>query len=478
METLLISPAGRLEIVLGKFFTVMVASIATALLNLASMALTGWQLARQFGGMGPKPSGGGTIANVLAAPSLSSAAWMVALLIPLSALFSAVCLALAILARSMKEGQYYMTPLYMVAMPLMFLTLMPGVELNLFTSLVPITGVSLLLRTLLQGKYSLAAQFSLPVLLPTIVYAVLALTWAVDQFRSESVLFREAERFDLKDYLRHLVRDRGPRPGPGQAILCFALMISSAWFVAPSLGVSLWSLPIGHLAYVFGPPVVMALLLTSEPLKTLLLVRPRAIDVLLAVVLALAVNPVAAELRPIIERLFPMSEVVKKVLGSMMMDVPNVWVAVLLLAVVPAISEEVAFRGFILSGLRTRYGTWASIVISACLFGFLHVLLSLFQRLFNATLLGLILGLLAVKTKSLWPCMAFHATNNALAVLLGAAVGEGRYGSALRVFFRDPSQAMYRLPWIAAGAIVASGIIASLVMRPDGDRTIRREVEP
>jgi sodium transport system permease protein len=49
METLLISPASRSEIVLGKFLTVMLASVMTAVLNLVSMGLTGIQLARQVG---------------------------------------------------------------------------------------------------------------------------------------------------------------------------------------------------------------------------------------------------------------------------------------------------------------------------------------------------------------------------------------------------------------------------------------------
>ena len=51
METLLISPASRTEIVLGKFFTVMLASVMTALLNLVSMGLTGIQLASQVGSL-------------------------------------------------------------------------------------------------------------------------------------------------------------------------------------------------------------------------------------------------------------------------------------------------------------------------------------------------------------------------------------------------------------------------------------------
>src|SRR6185312_17534656 len=123
METLLISPASRGEIVMGKFLTVVLASMTTAMLNILSMGLTGIQLANQLGSMTAR-SGPGAV--VIAAPTLVAAFWMVLLLIPLSVFFSAVCVALAVLAKSMKEGQYYMTPLYMVSLPLILLTLAPG----------------------------------------------------------------------------------------------------------------------------------------------------------------------------------------------------------------------------------------------------------------------------------------------------------------------------------------------------------------
>ena len=73
----------------------------------------------------------------------------------------------------------------------------------------------------------------------------------------------------------------------------------------------------------------------------------------------------------------------------------------------------------------------AAIVMSALLFGFMHVLLSLFQQLFNATLLGLVLGLLAVRSRSLLPGIVFHVLNNGLAVALGSWVGD-RVGRAIR----------------------------------------------
>ncbi len=56
METLLICPATRTEIVLGKFFTVMLFSISTAMLNLACMGMTGSHIARLLQGSG---GGGG-----------------------------------------------------------------------------------------------------------------------------------------------------------------------------------------------------------------------------------------------------------------------------------------------------------------------------------------------------------------------------------------------------------------------------------
>ena len=168
---------------------------------------------------------------LMTAPSFSTACWILLLLIPLAAFFSAVCLALAVLARSMKEGQYYMTPLYLICIPLIFLTLAPEIELNLFYSLVPITGVSLLLRALIQSDYSVAWRYFLPVMFTTICYGALALRWAIDQFQREDVIFREAERFDIRVWAKHLLRDKEATPNGAEALFCFLLMLALYWFM-------------------------------------------------------------------------------------------------------------------------------------------------------------------------------------------------------------------------------------------------------
>ena len=182
----------------------------------------------------------------------------------------------------MKEGQYYMTPLYLICLPLIFLTLAPGIELNLFYSLVPVTGVSLLLRALILGDYDVAWRFFLPVLVPTVVYGAVALRWAIDQFQREDVLFREAERFDLRIWVRHLLRDKEPTPNGGEALFCFALMLTLAWFMIQYLRQQRpgharpgrW--PPARWRSSSRPPLAMAVLLTSSPRRTLRLYWPQA----------------------------------------------------------------------------------------------------------------------------------------------------------------------------------------------------------
>src|SRR5262249_4151797 len=212
METLLISPASREEIVWGKFLTIWVFSGMTALLNLFSMALT----TSRFSGM---------LTHEVLRPA--AILWSILLLLPLSAFFSALCLSLGAYARSSKEGQYYMMPLFLVTMPLVFLTLAPGVELNPFYSLVPVTGVALLMQRLMPTSLEQVPWlYFAPVLAPIVLYSWLALRWAIEQFKREEVLFREAERLDIGLWLRRLLREKEALPSAGQAFFCFFLIVA------------------------------------------------------------------------------------------------------------------------------------------------------------------------------------------------------------------------------------------------------------
>jgi sodium transport system permease protein len=422
METLLISPVSREEIVYGKFLAIWVFSAATALLNLLSMGITTWW----FSGMLPE--------EVLHAAAL---AWCVLLVLPLSAFFSAICLAVGAYARSSKEGQYYLMPLFLITMPLIFLTLAPGVELNPFYSLVPVTGVALLLQKLMLGSAgALILFYFVPVLAPMVLYGWLALRWAVLQFQREEVLFREAERLDLGLWLQRLFREKEPTPSTGEGVFCFLLILVLRW-LALGVGTGLplaVRLGIAYLAFVLAPPVFMALLLTTRPLEGLGLRLPRWRAVLLAAGLAVVLLPPLGELTVYICQQFPNVQTLLKEGNPLTRELEALgkepgafgpWLVYLLvLGLLAPLSEELAFRGFILGALRRYFRSWAAILLSSFLFALYHA--NVFQFV-PAFVLGVVLALFAVRTGSIVPGVVFHMLHNSL-LLAVFWVERGPYG--------------------------------------------------
>lgn len=87
---------------------------------------------------------------------------------------------------------------------------------------------------------------------------------------------------------------------------------------------------------------------------------------------------------------------------------------IVLTAVLPALVEEMIFRGYILGALRP-HGDGLAIVLSAVLFGLFHG--NVLQIPF-ALILGLVMGYLTVQTDSIWPAVLLHFTNNLMSVLL------------------------------------------------------------
>ncbi len=84
-------------------------------------------------------------------------------------------------------------------------------------------------------------------------------------------------------------------------------------------------------------------------------------------------------------------------------------IAIIMVAIVAPIIEEVLFRGIILRGMLNRYEDRNAIIISAILFSLSHLN---FLQIPNAFLLGLILAYVFYKTRALWICMILHGIAN------------------------------------------------------------------
>ena len=422
LETLLVSPAKRREIVWGKLLTIMTFSVITALLNLASLGLTAKFILAQFREIISMPG-----ASALTMPPLASLLWLVLALLPIAAFFSAMCLACAAFARSTKEGQYYLMPLLLIIMPLMMLPLSPGVELTLGNSLIPVTGVVLLLRSVIEGQYWQALPYLLPVGVVTLSCCLLAIRWAEDQFNRESVLFSESERLDLGRWLTHLFRDRADTPTLAQAILCIVVVSIVQFFVSLSLsarqgmGSDFHSFAqlmfISQVVCIALPAGLMTLLFTS-PCANFVIGSLAAILTRIGCGRLGDINISSRQpICPVGRKLYPYSPEVKEQIAALsgtLQQAPNWWLPLVLMGLLPALCEEIAFRGFILSGLRHLGHKWWAIGISAIAFGMAHFIL---QQKVSAAAVGLVIGVLAVQTGNLVPCMVFHALYNSLTIL-------------------------------------------------------------
>lgn len=90
----------------------------------------------------------------------------------------------------------------------------------------------------------------------------------------------------------------------------------------------------------------------------------------------------------------------------------NLPLSALIVAILSGVGEELVFRGGVFRVVEDGFGTMAALIISALLFGLLHLAnpnATLFSALAIALEAGLLLGLCYTATRNLWLAIGFHA---------------------------------------------------------------------
>ncbi len=116
------------------------------------------------------------------------------------------------------------------------------------------------------------------------------------------------------------------------------------------------------------------------------------------------------------------------------------------MAVMPGICEELLFRGTIFGLLRRKFTSANCCILVGVLFGVFHLS---GYRLLPTTVLGIILTFMVYRIGSIFPSMVFHASHNALAIIVTSI---------------PPSQ--WQTPQCVVIAIVSTLIGAYLVFKP------------
>lgn len=408
LETLAATPLAPLRVLFAKYVAVACVALATGLINLTAMLATLYALGLEsvfFGDAGPR---------------LVALALMACLMILFVAFFSAVVLSVASFARSFKEAQAYLIPLMIAALTPGAASLMPDLQLTPALAAVPVLNLVLLARDVLAG--SVQPGPAAAALLATALYAVAALAIAAQAFTRYSMEFGDAD-------WRSLLGVRGgDRPGVEAAAAATALVLAAYLYLSglPSRGPDalMWKL-LANAAVTAVVFVLLPLAFTTwggwPATSTFALRRPTWFAVAAAIVLGFSAWPAAFEITASVSQdRLPELEQTYKLVKEQLLATPLA-LRIALLAVIPAVCEEFFFRGLLLGSLRRSLGNSASIAASALLFGVFHVLSPgalLAVRMAPSTYMGLILGVVRLRTGSLIPGIILHATHNAILLSL------------------------------------------------------------
>ncbi|MBI4603333.1 MAG: ABC transporter permease [Planctomycetes bacterium] len=172
LETTLAAPVSRSSLVLGKYLAVTAFALLAFAINVASMGLTLLQLGSQLGLDAPPVSPWALLAT-------GTAALLLALLL------GAVMMLIGLAARSFKEGQAYVTPVYVLALLPAALASSGGGALTEALALVPVVNVSALFREALLGR--LAAAPAAICVISSAAYVAAALLLGARLLRDESL---------------------------------------------------------------------------------------------------------------------------------------------------------------------------------------------------------------------------------------------------------------------------------------------------
>ncbi len=117
-------------------------------------------------------------------------------------------------------------------------------------------------------------------------------------------------------------------------------------------------------------------------------------------------------LDPVFERIFPQSEEAYQETIQRLLKSPVT--SFLQVCVMAPFIEEILMRGFVLGGLKSTYGAGTALLVSAFLFALLHF--NMVQTL-SAFVCGAVLGMLYLKTDSIFCCILAHCGYNLISCI-------------------------------------------------------------
>ena len=407
LETLLTLPVGNMELIMSKFLSVATITVVSVFINVLSMG--GIALYLYATVISLSEQAGEFHAGTFVPAILISIVCVIAFALFLSAVVMCICA----FAKSFKEANNYITPLTLVVMLVAYVGFIPNIELTKVTALVPVANICLLMKDLLVFKYNF--NLILIVLLSNIIYAFISV-WVLSKiYNSESILFGESMS-GIKLFERRKNIKKGSLPSVSESLLVLIAALLLMVYVGglsalknPVMGVVIPQIFIGLL------PILACIYIKADMKKVFHIQMPNIRHLLGAFLLWLGTGSGVLLLSNLLSMIFPNdSQVLNDEYMAILDGIPFAG-GLFLMAFLPAVCEEVMFRGYILTAMKQKMTLWGAIVLVSLLFGMSHLSLI---KLLPTMLLGIALAYAVEQSESIVSSALMHFLNNGLSVFV------------------------------------------------------------
>ncbi|MDE5778830.1 MAG: CPBP family intramembrane metalloprotease [Lachnospiraceae bacterium] len=407
LETLLTMPVVNSELIMSKFLSVATIAVVSVLMNVISIGGIAVYLYSTMSALSDA-MGEFSVASFIPAICIT-----IVCVIAFALFISAVAMCVCAFAKSVKEANNYISPLSLVVMFTSYVGFIPTIDLNTKTALIPVANICLLIKNLLIFKY----DFTLIaiVLLSNVLYSFVAVMLLSKIYNSEAVLFGEAagglKLFELRRNIK-----KGSLPSIQESLLVMIVALLLMVYVGgiaslkyPVMGVVIPQMFIGAL------PVLACIYIKADMKKIFSLRLPKPGKLLGAFFLGIGTSSLSLVVSNILSAAFPSDSESLNADYLTILDGLSFVPALLLIALTPAVCEELLYRGYMFTAFKQKMRLLPAICVVAFLFAVSHMSLI---KLLPTMILGIALAYAIHQSESILASGLMHFLNNGFAVFV------------------------------------------------------------
>ncbi len=346
LETLFTLPISNLELVMGKYMAVSFCAVVTAFLNIISILISIGFMTLTAG-----------IANEMGIPKFDFTQMIFPGIITMiciglfAMVVSAISMCVCSLAKSFKDAQNYITPVMLIIMIPSYVSMIPNIELDGFTSTIPVVNISLLIKSVLSFKFDL--NLIAIVFVSNFAFMILSVLLLSKMFNSEEILFGNNRSFSFLEKRSNIKKGTMPTISDGAILYAVGLVLLIYVGSLVQLKFKMAGLAITQVM-IICLPLLFAYYIKTDFKKTFSLRKINLKQILGGILIWMGGFVLINLITQITLYLFPQNMEVAEALTDAIIIKDNLVLNLAIVALMPAICEEIFFRGFIFTSFKGK----------------------------------------------------------------------------------------------------------------------------